>query len=94
MSGKTEGAYAARVRLDVDAPDRGVQVESGKSTLLAEDLELIDVLISAVITGIGKTLGVLVGEDRTIGLHRRQRGQILYSKKKVISFDINGRVGD
>lgn len=39
---------AARVGLDVDAPDCGVEVERLEGTFLAEALELVDVLLRVV----------------------------------------------
>ena len=69
--------YTARVRLDVDAPLCGVEMEGLEGTLLAEDLELVDVLVATVVARVGETLRVLVGEDGAVGLHRRAARQVL-----------------
>ena len=80
MRGGNKVTYAAGVWLDVDAPLSGIEVEGLEGTLLAEDLELVDVLVAAVVTGVGKTLRVLVGEDGAVGLHGGPAGQILREK--------------
>ena len=69
--------YATRVGLDVDTPLCGIEVEGLEGTLTAQNFELVDVFIAAVVPGIGETLRVLVGEDGTIGLHRSLGGQVL-----------------
>jgi len=51
---------AAAEALDVDTPLLGVEVEGGESTLLAEKLNLVNVLVASVVAGTGITLGVLV----------------------------------
>lgn len=63
VSNKTEFncTYASRVRLYVNTPLLGVEVECSEGTLLAEYLELVNVLITAVVPGIRETLGILVG---------------------------------
>lgn len=67
----------ARVGLDVDTPDLGVEVERLESALSGEVLELVDELVAAVVTGAGETLRVLVGEDRAVGLHDGEGGEVL-----------------
>jgi len=69
--------YATRVGLNINTPLCGVEVERLESTFTAENLELVDVLIAAVVPGVGETLRVLVGEDGAIGLHRGLGGQVL-----------------
>jgi hypothetical protein len=76
--------YTARVGLDVDTPDIRVEIESLECTLLAEDLEFIDELVSAIIASMGLTLGVLVREEGTVCLHRRLRCQILQSGRVMV----------
>jgi hypothetical protein len=51
---------AAGKALNVDTPLGGVQVEGLESTVLAGDLNGINVLVATVVTGTGVTLGVLV----------------------------------
>ena len=51
---------AATQRLDIDSPLRGIEVEGLESALLAEQLDLVDVLVSAVISRAGQALRVLV----------------------------------
>lgn len=60
----------SRIRLNVDTPDSRVKVECLKRSLATEDLEFVDPLVAAVITCIGQTLRVLVGQNGTIRLHR------------------------
>jgi hypothetical protein len=60
-----EVGRAARQALDVDTPLLGVDVEGLEGTLLAEKLDLVDVLVAAIVTGTGVTLGVLVGHGGT-----------------------------
>lgn len=51
---------AAAEALNVDTPLVAVEVECLESTLLAEKLDTVDVLVTTVVAGTGKTLGVLV----------------------------------
>ena len=46
----------ARVRLDVDAPHFRVEIKRLKRTLPAKFLELVDVLVTTVVTSAGQTL--------------------------------------
>lgn len=73
--GKVGGG--SRVGLDVDTPDLGVEVERLQSALSAQVLENVNVLVSSVVSSARETLGVLVGEHRSVGLHDGQRGQVL-----------------
>lgn len=59
----------SRVWLDVDTPDSGVKVEGLKGTLAGEVLELVNILVTTVVTSTGETFRVLVGEDGSVGLH-------------------------
>lgn len=56
---------AARQALDVDAPLLRVKTEGLESTPLAGELDLVDVLVTAVVAGARVTLRVLVGHGRT-----------------------------
>ena len=67
----------SRVRLDIDAPLFGVQSVGLEGTLLAHDLDLVDNLITSVVTGVGKTLRVLVGQSRSQALHDGLGGKVL-----------------
>lgn len=69
--------YTTRVRLNVNTPLRRVEIERGKSTFPAQNLKLIDVLVTTVVTSVRQTLRILVGEDRAICLHGSTAGQIL-----------------
>jgi hypothetical protein len=71
------------IRLDVDTPLCRVQVERLESTFSAENFELVDILVTTVVTSIGETLGVLVGQDRTICLHGSPAGQVLEDRELV-----------
>ena len=53
--------WATAQALHVDTPLLGVQAEGLKSTLLAEELDRVDVFVTAVVTGTGVSLGVFVG---------------------------------
>lgn len=46
----------ARVRLDVDAPDLGVEVERFERTVAGEVLELVDVLRVSTYSALGQRL--------------------------------------
>lgn len=63
--------------LDVDTPLLRVQVESLEGTLLAGDLNGIDVLVTTIVTGTGVTLGVLVGHGRTKSIEDGVGGEVL-----------------
>mmetsp|Transcript_11910 Transcript_11910/g.50040 ORF Transcript_11910/g.50040 Transcript_11910/m.50040 type:complete len:296 (-) Transcript_11910:20-907(-) len=65
------------VRLHVDAPLGLVEAVSGERAVLAEDLDLVDVLVTAVVARAGETLGVLVGEARAQSLHHGRGGEVL-----------------
>lgn len=67
----------SRVGLDVDTPLLGGETEGVKGTLAAEVLDLIDVLVATVVTGTGETLGVLVGQGGSVGLHDGLGGKVL-----------------
>lgn len=63
--------------LDVDTPLLGVEVEGLESTLLAEKLDLVDVLVATIVTSTGVTLGVLVGHGRTKSIEDGSGGDVL-----------------
>jgi len=63
-----EVGRAARQALDVDAPLRRVEVEGLKGTLLAQKLDLVNVLVAAIVASAGETLGVLVGHGGAEGI--------------------------
>lgn len=75
--------YTTRIRLDIDAPLGGVKVECLQSTLAAKGLEFINILVTTVVTGVGETLGILVGQDRAIGLHGGLTSQVLSNGKSA-----------
>lgn len=58
-------------------------MESLEGALAAEQLELVDPLVTAVVARVGETLGVLVGQDGAVGLHNRARGQVLQIIQRV-----------
>lgn len=68
---------AAAKGLDVDAPLLRVDVEGLEGTALAEELDLVDVLVAAVVAGAGETLGVLVGHGRAEGIEDGAGGDVL-----------------
>lgn len=67
----------SRKALDVNTPLLGVEVEGLKGTALAEKLDLVDVLVSTVVTSTGVTLGVLVGHGGTKSIEDGARGDVL-----------------
>ena len=74
---RAESTYATRVGLDVDTPLCGVEVERLEGTLAAQDLELVDVLVTTIVTSVGETFRVLVGQDGAVGLHGGLTRQVL-----------------
>ena len=68
---------AAAKALNVDTPLGRVQVEGLESTLLAGDLNGVDVLVATVVTGTGVTLRVLVAHGRAQGIEDGTRGEVL-----------------
>lgn len=72
---------AAGQSLDIDAPLGRVKVESLESTLLAKQLDLVNVLVTTVVTGTGQTLGVLVGHGRAKSVEDGAGGNILGSNE-------------
>lgn len=72
-----EVGRAATEALDVDTPLLGVGVEGSKSTTLAQELDLVDVLVASIVTSTGVTLRVLVGHGRTKGIEDGTRGDVL-----------------
>jgi hypothetical protein len=73
---------AAAEALDVDTPFLRVEVEGLESTGLAQELDLVDVLVATVVAGAGVTLGVLVGHGRTKGIEDSPRGDVLGSDEQ------------
>lgn len=62
--------------LDVDTPLCRVKMESLEGTLLAEEFDLVDVLVSSVVPSTGIAFGVLVGHGRAQGVEDGARGDI------------------
>jgi hypothetical protein len=58
-----EVGWRARVWLDIDAPLRRIKSVGSQSTVLAHSLDLVNDLISTVVTSTRKTLGVFVGQN-------------------------------
>jgi hypothetical protein len=77
---------ASRVGLDVNTPLLRVQAKGSQGTLAAKVLELIDMLVTSVVTGTGKTFRVLVGQSSTIGLNGSLRSEVLKEKGIRLSF--------
>ena len=67
----------SRVGLDVHSPLGGVEVVSLESTLLAELLNLVNELVTSVVTVSGVTLRILVGEARSQAFHDSSGGEVL-----------------
>jgi hypothetical protein len=54
--------------LDVDTPFVRLDVEGLESSILAKDLDLVDVLVTAIVSGARIALRVLVGHGRPQGV--------------------------
>ena len=72
-----EVGRAAGQALDVDTPLLGVKVEGLEGTVLAENLDLVDVLVATIVAGAGETLRVLVGHGGAEGIEDGTRGDVL-----------------
>jgi hypothetical protein len=59
---------AAAQALNVDTPLGRVDVERLKAAVLAQGLDLVDVLVAAIVAGTGVALGVLVGHGGAEGI--------------------------
>lgn len=82
QSGKgSKVGSGSRVWLDVATPDLGVEVEGLESSVSAEVLELVDVLVTTVVSCAWETFRVLVGEHGAVGFHNSQGGQVLGSNE-------------
>ena len=68
---------AATEALDVDPPLGRVEVERLEGTLLAGDLNGIDVLVAAVVASTGVALGVLVGHGSAQSFEDGVRSEVL-----------------
>lgn len=68
---------ASTEALDIDTPLGGVDVEGLEGTLLAEKLDLVNVLVATVVTGARETLGVLVGHGRPKSIEDGAGGDVL-----------------
>lgn len=71
-----EVGRAAAEALDVDTPLGRVGVESLESTPLAEELDLVNVLVAAIVASAGVALGVLVGHGGAKGIENSAGGDI------------------
>lgn len=67
----------ARQALDVDTPLLGVNVEGLEGTALAQQLDLVDVLVAAVVASTGVALGVLVGHGGAQSIEDGTGGDVL-----------------
>jgi len=65
-----------RIRLDIDAPLCWVEIERLERPHATQLLQLVDPLVTAVVPGVGQTLRVLVGQNRSVGFHRRTARQV------------------
>jgi hypothetical protein len=72
-----EVGRAAAEALDVDTPLGRVEVEGLEGTALAQQLDLVNVLVAAVVAGAGQTLGVLVGHGGAQGIEDGAGGDVL-----------------
>jgi hypothetical protein len=72
---------AARQALDVDAPFLRVDVEGGEGTLLAEELDAVNVLVATVVAGTRVTLRVFVAHGRAKGVENGTGGDVFGSNE-------------
>jgi hypothetical protein len=72
-----EVGRATAQALYVHTPLLSIESECLESALLAQQLDGVDVLVSAVVTGTGVALGVLVGHGRTESIEDGTGGDIL-----------------
>lgn len=70
--------YTSRIGLYVDTPFCGIEVEGLQGPLAAKVFEFVDPLVTTVVPSPRKTLGILVGQNRTIGLDGGTAGQVLF----------------
>jgi hypothetical protein len=68
---------AAAQALDVDTPLGRVEVESLEGTVLAQSLNLVDVLVAAIVAGAGVALRVLVGHGGAKSIEDGTGGNVL-----------------
>lgn len=73
---------AAAEALHIDTPLGWIQAESLQGSLLASDLNGVNVLVPAIVTSSGIALGVFVAHGRTQGIEDRARGNILRGDEK------------
>lgn len=69
--------WATAQALDVDTPLLWVEAKGLESTRLAQKLDRVNMLVSAVVTGAGVALGVLVGHGRAKSIKDGARSDIL-----------------
>lgn len=67
----------SRQTLNVDTPLLSVEVERLESTLLAESLDRVDVLVTTIVTGTGVSLRVLVGHGGAESIVDSAGGDVL-----------------
>jgi hypothetical protein len=68
---------AAAQALHIDTPLLGIQAERRKRTSLAGQLDGVNVLVAAVVSSPGITLGVFVGHRRAEGIENGAGGEVL-----------------
>ena len=71
------GSSPARVRLNIDPPLVGTDMESLQCALLAEVFNPVNVLVASIVTGAWLPLRVLVGQAGTQSLDDGQGGEVL-----------------
>lgn len=81
----------ARQALDINTPFLSIEVECLESTLLAEGLNRVNVLVTTVVTRTGVPLGVLVGHRRAEGIVDGTGGDVLGGDQEdrfALAFDL------
>lgn len=68
--------------LDVDSPFGWVEVEGLESTVLAENLNLVDVLISTIVSCSWVSLGILVGHWGAQSIENSPGGDVFGGDEK------------
>lgn len=63
--------------MNIDSPFGRIEVEGLECTLLAEQLDLVNVLVTTVVTSARQAFGVFVGHGRAKGVEDGAGGNIL-----------------
>ena len=85
------GSVITGVRLHVDPPFLRVQLVHLQGPSLAQPLNFIDELVSAIVAPAGVALGVLVGETGTEAVQDGPAGEVLGERGDKVIYKIHNR---